>query len=206
MAYKPEYHRKNYDPKHHRMLQVRSKYGLEKNQMDHIIEVQGGLCPICAVRPATHIDHDHDTGAVRGLLCNYCNRGIGLLGDDPDALLRAVQYLGADPLVLPPPVRIERPPGARHICGETNRCPGEAELRRMYLTDWTRVGTIIAELEVSPTSFYGYLRAHSISQRGRSRTAPVTRRHKPMPKIADRNGIKNPKALQIGKRLVIPKV
>jgi hypothetical protein len=42
-----------------------------------------------------HIDHDHDTGKVRGLLCNRCNQGIGLLRDDPNLLIRAAEYLNA---------------------------------------------------------------------------------------------------------------
>ena len=178
-----------YDPEHHKILQIRHKYGLEKNQMDHIIESQGGMCPICSKRPATHVDHDHDSGEVRGLLCNYCNRGIGLLGDDPEALLRAVQYLGADPLALPDPVRIEKIPGVQHRCGVTNHCPGESEIRRMYLEEWQRVGEIMEALDCSATSFYIYLKAHGIPKRGRSRTAPTKTR-----------------SPQIGKRLTIPKV
>lgn len=39
------------------------------------------------------IDHDHETGKVRGLLCNNCNRAIGLLGDSVSTLLDAVEYL-----------------------------------------------------------------------------------------------------------------
>ena len=197
-----------YDPEHHKILQIRHKYGLEKNQMDHIIESQGGMCPICSKRPATHVDHNHDTGEVRGLLCNHCNRGIGLLGDDPEVLLRAIHYLGAGPLVLPEPVRVEKPSGVQHVCGVTNRCPGESEIRRMYLDEWQKIEEIMNTLGCSATSFYGYLKAHDISKRGRSRTAPpkVRVRPRPKPRIADRNGVKNPRRLQIGKRLVIPKV
>lgn len=187
-----------YDPEHHKILQRRHLYGLEKNQVDYIIESQGGTCPICTVRPATHVDHDHGTEEVRGVLCNHCNRGIGLLGDDPDTLLRAIQYLGAEPLNLPAPVRVVKPSGARHVCGVTNSCPGEDELRRMYVEEWSRVADIMAELGCSAPSFYSYLKSHGIDKRGRSRTAP--------PKIADRNGVKNPRLLQIGTRLVIPRL
>lgn len=41
------------------------------------------------------VDHAHDDGRVRGLLCDNCNRGIGLLGESPDALIRAAAYLQA---------------------------------------------------------------------------------------------------------------
>jgi hypothetical protein len=60
---------------------------------------QRGVCAICKTEdpgPRSnhfHIDHDHATGKVRGLLCNNCNRGIGLLKDSPSVLLQAHLYL-----------------------------------------------------------------------------------------------------------------
>jgi hypothetical protein len=54
---------------------------------------QRGMCPIRCDRPAEHVDHCHRTGAVRGMLCGGCNTGMGQLGDDPVALLRAADYL-----------------------------------------------------------------------------------------------------------------
>jgi hypothetical protein len=66
---------------------------------DRMYADQNGLCCICG-RPETSlahqymcIDHDHDTGQVRGLLCQTCNRGIGFLGDDIATLESAVAYL-----------------------------------------------------------------------------------------------------------------
>lgn len=63
---------------------------------------QRGVCAICH-RPETatllgkptrlRVDHDHKDGHIRGLLCNKCNAGIAQLGDDPDTLLAAAEYL-----------------------------------------------------------------------------------------------------------------
>lgn len=43
--------------------------------------------------PAVHVDHRHETGRVRGVLCFNCNSAIGTLGDDPDTFRRAIAYL-----------------------------------------------------------------------------------------------------------------
>jgi hypothetical protein len=51
-------------------------------------------CPICEVNPATHVDHDHETGQIRGILCNACNRLIGRLDDKKGMLERLVKYYG----------------------------------------------------------------------------------------------------------------
>lgn len=62
-------------------------------------QVQGRRCRICGVREedAPHgklrLDHDHATGATRGLLCALCNTGLGMFRDDPELLAAAIQYL-----------------------------------------------------------------------------------------------------------------
>jgi hypothetical protein len=60
-----------------------------------MVQEQMGLCAICGHAPigSFHIDHDHVTGRVRGLLCRNCNLALGLFGDDVPALTRAVTYL-----------------------------------------------------------------------------------------------------------------
>lgn len=54
---------------------------------------QGGLCKICREAPAAHVDHDHVTNRVRGLLCFNCNGALGQFRDRTDLMLRAVAYL-----------------------------------------------------------------------------------------------------------------
>lgn len=60
---------------------------------------RAGQCEICGTREPGgrygnwHIDHDHQTGAIRGVLCSYCNTALGLMGDDPTRLEAAARYL-----------------------------------------------------------------------------------------------------------------
>jgi hypothetical protein len=59
-----------------------------------MIEAQGGLCAICAGpldRP--HVDHDHETGKVRGILCFNCNAGLGKFKDSVEIADAATEYL-----------------------------------------------------------------------------------------------------------------
>jgi hypothetical protein len=72
-------------------------YGLRPEEFDALLERQNSRCAVC--RSATPgnktlcVDHDHVTGQVRGLLCDKCNRAIGLLRDDPSVLKRAREYM-----------------------------------------------------------------------------------------------------------------
>jgi hypothetical protein len=75
-------------------------YGITRAEYDLIAERQGGLCAICR-QPSNGgrrlaVDHDHRTGAVRGLLCMNCNRMLGQGGDDPERLRQAIAYLTKD--------------------------------------------------------------------------------------------------------------
>jgi hypothetical protein len=78
-----------------RWYAIWSKYGLTKRQVEQMIVDQEGKCLICDADLALgyHIDHNHKTGVVRGILCGPCNRGLGCFRDDPDLLAAAVAYL-----------------------------------------------------------------------------------------------------------------
>lgn len=77
-------------PEQHR----RYAYGLTEAGYEALLEFQARRCPICLSeqRPLV-VDHDHQTGAVRGLLCGPCNRAIGLLRDSPVVCRLAAEYL-----------------------------------------------------------------------------------------------------------------
>ncbi|MGW2232566.1 endonuclease VII domain-containing protein [Streptomyces sp. NPDC001759] len=72
---------------------LKRKYGLTEAERDALIAAQIGVCCICLSAAATHVDHCHKTGRVRGVLCFNCNAGLGLLRDDPEAMNRAAAYL-----------------------------------------------------------------------------------------------------------------
>ena len=76
-----------------------TKYGITQEWYDQTAEAQGGLCAICghpdrSAKAILHVDHCHDTGKVRGLLCHHCNVGLGHFRNDPALLSRAATYLG----------------------------------------------------------------------------------------------------------------
>jgi hypothetical protein len=72
------------------------RYGLPKDEFRRLTEAQAGLCAICGGPDPKGlcVDHDHQTGAVRGLLCHRCNFGLGNFDDDPSLLRAAAAYLG----------------------------------------------------------------------------------------------------------------
>jgi len=76
---------------------LRNKFGITEQQFEDLREVQGGVCAICDSPCETHpnlsVDHNHTTGANRGLLCFNCNVGVGKFDEDPELLRRAADYL-----------------------------------------------------------------------------------------------------------------
>lgn len=77
-----------------RALHLRKKYGMTIEQYNLMYETQGGICPLCLTKfDVLCVDHDHDTGKIRGLLCRGCNLALGSAKDSPDMLRRAADYL-----------------------------------------------------------------------------------------------------------------
>jgi hypothetical protein len=78
-----------------RHYHLKRRYGIGADDVDALIAAQGGVCSVCGRPDPEHVDHDHATGAVRGILCFNCNGGLGQFGDDQDRLVSAALYLDA---------------------------------------------------------------------------------------------------------------
>jgi hypothetical protein len=72
---------------------LKRKYGIDLEKYNQLLEEQFGLCAICLEEKPLHVDHDHKTGIVRGLLCSNCNTAVGLLKDDALNIQGAINYL-----------------------------------------------------------------------------------------------------------------
>lgn len=83
---------------------LKNRYGLTPEDLEKMLRDQDNKCAICGQEmflhgtsadknKIAHVDHDHKTGKVRGLLCNECNIGLGKFMDNTDYLLSAISYL-----------------------------------------------------------------------------------------------------------------
>jgi len=83
---------------HQNDLRLQRKYGITTEQRDEMIEAQDNKCLICntdfdEIDHAPHVDHCHESGIVRGILCKFCNTGLGQFKDNTDFLKSAIEYL-----------------------------------------------------------------------------------------------------------------
>lgn len=82
---------------HNEKSKRRKRYGLTNEQRLALLAKQGGVCAICGGSDPGprdwHTDHDHATGAVRGILCHHCNMGLGAFRDSIQKLWKAIEYI-----------------------------------------------------------------------------------------------------------------
>jgi hypothetical protein len=86
-----------------REYHLRHRYGITGADVEGMVAAQGGVCPGCGGEPQ-HVDHDHNTGKVRGVLCFNCNQALGNVRDDISVLLGLIGYLAKHQERQPSPV------------------------------------------------------------------------------------------------------
>ncbi|GAA2197397.1 endonuclease VII domain-containing protein [Streptomyces bangladeshensis] len=72
---------------------LRRTYGLTRAERGELTASQGGVCCICMAAVPAHVDHCHETGRVRGVLCFSCNAALGQFKDQPEVIRRAAAYV-----------------------------------------------------------------------------------------------------------------
>ena len=96
-AYAKRYYAKHKD--RYRASSILKRYRISIEECDRMLESQNGTCAICKVEtPESNgkmlcIDHDHETGMVRGLLCSNCNRALGHLRESVPAMFNMIGYI-----------------------------------------------------------------------------------------------------------------
>jgi hypothetical protein len=82
---------------YHRNNNLVRKYGITLKEWNSLFDNQGKVCKICGADDPRgknwHTDHNHTTGFIRGILCGWCNTGIGKLQENPELFAKALEYL-----------------------------------------------------------------------------------------------------------------
>ena len=77
---------------------LKRNYGITLDEWQSMWDEQDGKCAICGkyfIKPRdAHVDHNHETGEIRGLLCRMCNVGLGHFNEDKELLFKVIEYLG----------------------------------------------------------------------------------------------------------------
>lgn len=94
-------YKSKYNPVAKRRYVLKSTYGLTVEDYDAILSSQDNKCAICKSdtpygKGRFHVDHNHETGEIRGLLCHYCNLALGNFKDNVSNLLSAIAYLNKE--------------------------------------------------------------------------------------------------------------
>jgi hypothetical protein len=88
--------------KYDRQRNLKKKFGITAQEYEHLFTVQNGCCAICGKQEVSilngkvkrlSVDHDHQSGEIRGLLCSNCNTALGLFQDNITILKQAIDYL-----------------------------------------------------------------------------------------------------------------
>jgi len=102
-VYNKKYAKENLDliRQKERRNNLKYKFGLTVQQYDKMFQDQGGECKICSIaqsqlKKKLCVDHNHDTGRIRGLLCDSCNRAMGLLKESIPVIEKIIDYLKKD--------------------------------------------------------------------------------------------------------------
>lgn len=96
--------REKLGPKGRKNRKLKNLYGINIEQYQDMLKEQNNLCAVCNNKESMVnnksnkvqklcVDHNHTTGKVRGLLCTACNKGLGMLKDNPDIVLSGYNYL-----------------------------------------------------------------------------------------------------------------
>lgn len=97
--YQREWARENYNPQKQRNANLKTNRGIDLERFNEMFDEQDGRCAICKKEfieragRAIHVDHNHDTGQIRSLLCGNCNLMIGYAKENTDTLENAIAYL-----------------------------------------------------------------------------------------------------------------
>ena len=127
-----------------RFADIRNAFGITRNQVLSMYGTQNGMCAACAIpielfNKATHVDHCHKTGRVRGLLCMSCNSALGAAKDDQTRLIALVEYLRrtewAPDFIGPMLAKWDRPKNAR---GGAITADAKERLSRAQSERWAR--------------------------------------------------------------------
>jgi len=88
-----------------RFSKIKNNYGIDKKDYLNLLKIQNNKCKICKEKLLNnkdiHLDHCHNSNIIRGILCNYCNVGLGMFKDNINLLLNAAEYLQNFKSIIP---------------------------------------------------------------------------------------------------------